>query len=594
MDARTDLFSFGVVLYEMAAGARPFTGGGMGALFDAILHKAPAPLVQLNPETAAGLAAIIDKALEKDREGRYQHALDLRAELKGLQRETESGSPAKRPPRNRPRATYWRVLVPLGLLAAVLVAVVAGVWLERGRRSVAPTAQTARPSIAVLPFVNMSSDREQEYFSDGLAEELLNDLARIQELRVAAMTSSFQFKGKTGDLRTVGEKLNVSSILEGSVRKEGKKVRITAQLVKTADGFHLWSETYDRELNDVFAVQEDIARSVAASLKVTLLGGTKATPSAQSKNADAYNAYLQARYFAGRNGKENLEKAIGYLKQSSALDPDYAPAWVTLAGIRSEQADNGYEPSQEGYRKALEAAERALALDPNLAEAHAAVGRIKTYYWDWSGADASFQQALALGPGNAKVIRSASLLARTEGRFDEALALARRAVELDPLSAGSHESLGECAFYADRLDEAFAAFKKVLALNPESIVVHQELGEVLVVQGHPQEALAEMEREPEAIWRMYGLALAYHALGRKKEADAALAELVNRFHADAPFQIAEVYAFRGESDRVFKWLERAYAQRDSGLMEVNGDPLLKDFRRDLPYAAFLKKMRFRA
>lgn len=462
-------------------------------------------------------------------------------------------------------------------------------WLERGRRSVAPTAQTARPSIAVLPFVNMSSDREQEYFSDGLAEELLNDLARIQELRVAAMTSSFQFKGKTGDLRTVGEKLNVSSILEGSVRKEGKKVRITAQLVKTADGFHLWSETYDRELNDVFAVQEDIARSVAASLKVTLLGGTKATPSAQSKNADAYNAYLQARYFAGRNGKENLEKAIGYLKQSSALDPDYAPAWVTLAGIRSEQADNGYEPSQEGYRKALEAAERALALDPNLAEAHAAVGRIKTYYWDWSGADASFQQALALGPGNAKVIRSASLLARTEGRFDEALALARRAVELDPLSAGSHESLGECAFYADRLDEAVAAFKKVLALNPESIVVHQELGEVLVVQGHPQEALAEMEREPEAIWRMYGLALAYHALGRKKEADAALAELVKRFHADAPFQIAEVYAFRGESDRVFKWLERAYAQRDSGLMEVNGDPLLKDFRRDLRYAAFLKK-----
>ena len=280
LDARTDLFSFGVVLYEMAAGARPFTGGGMGALFDAILHKAPAPLVQLNPETPAWLAAIIDKALEKDREGRYQHALDLRAELKGLQRETESGSPAKRPPRNRPRATYWRVLVPLGLLAAVLVAVVAGVWLERGRRNVAPTAQTARPSIAVLPFVNMSSDREQEYFSDGLAEELLNDLARIQELRVAAMTSSFQFKGKTGDLRTVGEKLNVSSILEGSVRKEGKKVRITAQLVKTADGFHLWSETYDRELNDVFAVQEDIARSVAASLKVTLLGGTKATPSA--------------------------------------------------------------------------------------------------------------------------------------------------------------------------------------------------------------------------------------------------------------------------------------------------------------------------
>jgi serine/threonine protein kinase len=223
LDARTDLFSFGVVLYEMATGGRPFTGNSMGALFDAILHKAPAPLVQLNPETPAGLAAIIDKALEKDREGRHQHALDLRAELKGLQRETESGSPAKRPPRSRPRATYLRALVPLGLLAAVLVAVVAGVWLERGRRNVAPTAQTARPSIAVLPFVNMSSDREQEYFSDGLAEELLNDLVKIQELRVAAMTSSFQFKGKTGDLRTVGEKLNVSSILEGPARPSAER-----------------------------------------------------------------------------------------------------------------------------------------------------------------------------------------------------------------------------------------------------------------------------------------------------------------------------------------------------------------------------------
>jgi TolB-like protein/class 3 adenylate cyclase/Flp pilus assembly protein TadD len=483
-----------------------------------------------------------------------------------------------------------RMLVAVGVLVAVL-AVAAVFWLRRaGRGSAGGT-----PSIAVLPFVDMSSEKNQEYFSDGLAEELLNDLAKIPGLRVAARTSSFQFKGKNEDLRTVGEKLNVGAILEGSVRRQGSRVRITAQLIKVGDGFHLWSETYDREMNDIFAVQDEIARSVAGSLKVALLGKKTAIPSAQGTNAEAYNAYLQGEYFLKRHGKENLEKSLGYYEQAINLDPGYAPAWVGLAAARSDQADRGYLPVEEGYRKAREAAERALALDANLAEAHAAMGGIKmSYDWDWAGADASFQRALALEPGNAKFVRNAGQLAKTLGRFDEALAQDRRAVELDPLSVPAHNTLGFAAYYAGRRDEAAAALKKAIELNPEFPNSHALLGQVYLAQAHPQQALAEMEREPEPAVRLQGQALAYYALGRKKESDAALAELIAKYQAEAAVQIAEVYAFRGEADRAFEWLERAYSQRDSGLAEMKGDPLLKSLERDPRYAAFLKKMRLPA
>ncbi len=483
-----------------------------------------------------------------------------------------------------------RMLVVVGVLVAVL-AVAAVFWLRRGGKG----STGGTPSIAVLPFVDMSSEKNQEYFSDGLAEELLNDLAKIPGLRVAARTSSFQFKGKNEDLRTVGEKLNVGAILEGSVRRQGSRVRITAQLIKVGDGFHLWSETYDREMNDIFAVQDEIARSVAGSLKVALLGKKTAIPSSQGTNADAYNAYLQGEYFLKRHGKENLEKSLGYYEQTIKLDPGYAPAWVGLAAARSDQADRGYLPVEEGYRKAREAAERALALDANLAEAHAAMGGIKmSYDWDWAGAEASYQRALALEPGNAKFVRNAGMLAKTLGRFDEALAQDRRAVELDPLSVPAHNTLGFAAYYAGRREEAAAALKKALELNPEFPGSHNSLGQVYLAQSHPQEALAEMEREPEPELRLQGQALAYHALGRKKESDVALAELIAKYQAEAAFQIAEVYAFRGEADRALEWLERAYSQRDSGLAEMKGDPLLKSLERDPRYAAFLKKMRLSA
>jgi TolB-like protein len=439
----------------------------------------------------------------------------------------------------------------------------------------------------VLPFSDLSPAKDEEYFSDGLAEELLNSLVRIPGLRVAARTSSFQFKGENEDLRGIGRKLNVATVLEGSVRKQGERVRIGVQLVQVSSGFHLWSDMYDRDLTDIFAVQEEIARSVAGSLKVTLLEGK--APSPRATSIEAYNAYLQGKYFHARLTKENLEKAITYYEQASHLDPSYAPAWAALSRALSVHAA-AYGPVEQ-FSAARKAAERALALDPSLADAHAALGEIKLDYdWDWAGADAAYEQALALEKGNAEIVERAASLAATLNRFEEALPLSRRAVELDPLRASARQSLAFNAWWSGRLDEAEAAVRSGLEADPDFPWLHTLLGRVYLARSRPGEALTEAERDPSPIFRLQGLALVYHALHRTRESDQALAELISKYGPIAAFQIAEVYAFRGEVDRAFTWLERAYVQHDGGLTFVKGDPLLANLAGDQRYVAFLKKM----
>lgn len=580
LDARTDIWAVGCVLYEMATCRRPFPDSGP-ALINSILNQPPTTPLKLNARVSAGLDSIILKCLEKDPSLRYQSAREIAVDLHRLVVPSSIARTAV--PCRSARGRY----VLIGTAVIVLTGLIAAFWLWwRGSR-VSQFAQM-RPTIAVLPFADMSLEKNQEYFSDGLAEELINDLAKIPELRVTARTSSFQFKGKNEDLRIIGEKLNVATVLEGSIRKQGKRVRITVQLIKASDGFHLWSETYDRDLTDIFAVQEGIARSVAGTLKVTLLGVKTPT---RATNPEAYNAYLQGNYLSQRITTESMEKAVGYYQQAINLDPGNAPAWAALARARGIQAGNGLIPLHEGFREAREAAERALALDPSLAEAHAAMGFIKRNYdWDWTGADASFRRALALDPGDANAVGDASNMAATLGRWDEALRLVGRRVELDPLRAQAHLQLGATAWYAGRLDQAAAALEKALELNPDGQFVHTELSRVYLAKSHPQQALAEAEREAQPAFRLQALALAYHALGRKQESDRALAELIAKYQADWGLQIAEVYAFRGEADRAFEWLERAYVQRDSGLSLIKDDPLLRNLERDPRYAAFLKKM----
>jgi tetratricopeptide (TPR) repeat protein len=353
---------------------------------------------------------------------------------------------------------------------------------------------------------------------------------------------------------------------------------------------HLWSQTYDRQMENIFAVQDDIAGSVAGALKVALEGDQ--SPKVQKTKPEAFNAYLQGRYFSDRRSKEDLEKAIGYYEQALQIDPNYARAWAGLSAVHSAQADRGYVPVDEGNGKARKEAEKALKLDPSLAEAYASMGWIKTIYdWDWTGADAAFKRALELEPGNADVVRGAAVLAGTLGRFDEAIRLDHRAIELDPLRVAAHFNLGLHAYYAGRWGEAEAAYRKALELNPQDPGSHLQLGLIYLAQSKPEEALAEMQKESEPIWRQYGLALAYHAAGKKKEADAALTEYVEKYQNEAAFQIADIYAYRSETDNAFEWLERAYKQRDGGLAQIKGDPLLRSLERDPRWAAFLKKMK---
>jgi serine/threonine protein kinase/Tfp pilus assembly protein PilF len=594
IDARSDLFSFGAVLYEMITGTMAFPGRNTGEIFEAIFTRRPTPIVRLNPGAPEDLSRIIERAMEKDRTLRYPRAADMLEDLKHLPRGGREASTIVSPASVQSHPA--RTLAMVGT-AVVLLSIAALLWQGRGSKSgergaSAVSSSAAPPSIAVLPFADLSASHDQEYFSDGLAEELLNDLAKIPGLRVTARTSSFQFKGKNTELRAIGQKLNVASVLEGSVRKDGQRIRIRAQLTGTRDGVQLWSETYERQLDDIFAVQADIARSVAGALKVALLGDATSARASPTKDLEAYNAYLQGRYFFGRRGKEDLERASAYYTAAIQRDPAYAAAWAGLAEVHHRQADNGYLPVEEGYAMARRETERALALDDKLALAHAEMGWIKRAHdWDWEGADASYQRALALDPGSRAATAGAAVLAFNLGRLDEAITLDSRAAGLDPLSVGTHSNLGYHAYYAGRWEEATAALKKALELNPDFPIARVTLGRVLLTRGRTQEALAEMEREPDPVWRKFGLCLAYHATGRSAEADSALAAFITDHGETMAFQIAEVFAYRGDADKAFEWLDRAYALHDAGMADIKNDPLLKGLEGDRRYAALLKKLR---
>jgi len=442
-------------------------------------------------------------------------------------------------------------------------------------------------SIAVLPFVNMSGDAGNEYFADGLSEELLNLLVKLPELRVAARTSAFKFKGEKIDVKDVAQKLNVAHILEGSVRKSGNKVRITAQLIKAADGYHLWSETYDRTLDDIFVVQDDIAGEVVKALKLTLLGSTSVTRS-RPVDPEAYNLALQGRFFV----EHDLQRSVDYFRRARERDPDYAPAWAGLSQAYAYQAAFGYAPVADGFRRAREAAEKALALDPQLVDAHLAMGWIQLVHdWDWEGADASFRTALDLEPGNAQALRRVAGQASILGRWSEAIDLANKAIERDPLRPGSYSNLGLNLLTVNRDIEAEAAFRKTLELDPDGASQHLMLGRALLLQGKTDAALQETQQETDEGWRLSGLSLAFHALGRRGESDAALAALKEKYADDSAYQIAEAHAFRGEVDLAFEWLERAYDQRDGGVTEIKGDRLMRGLIGDPRYKAFLRKLK---
>lgn len=453
------------------------------------------------------------------------------------------------------------------------------------------TAASPEKSIAVIPFLNLSSDKEQEYFSDGLSEELLNLLAKIPDLHVAARTSSFQFKGQSTDITEIARKLNVAHVLEGSVRKAGNRVRITVQLIDAQDGYHAWSETFERDLDDIFKVQDEIASGVVRQLRVQLLGNA---PVARPKpsNTQAYNLYLQGRYFADRRTAADLEKAVLLYEEALQHDPSYARAWAGLADTHINMGSYGFAPTTQTAAKARSAAERALALDSNLAEAYVALGRVHLVHdFDWPAADTALKRARELDPGNADIVREAGNLAATLGRFDEAEQLLREALARDPLRAASYNGLGILLQYVGKPMDAMAQFRRVLELSPQFASAHCSLARIYLELGKSEDALEEALQESEEAWRLSGLALTYHALGRKAQADASLRDLTQKYANDAAFQIAEAYAFRGENELAMQWLERAYRQRDGGMVQIYRNPLFKGLEQDERFEALLRKLK---
>ncbi len=452
--------------------------------------------------------------------------------------------------------------------------------------SSAATAVAAH-SIAVLPFVDMSPAKDQEYLSDGIAEELLNLLVKIPGLQVAARTSSFSFKDKDAKIADVARELRVANVLEGSVRKSGNRVRITAQLIQADNGFHLYSETFDRTLDDVFGIQDEISAAVVDALKIKLLG---TAPKSVEADPAAYALYLQGRYFFERRTGADWEKAARAYEEALQIDPDYAAAWAGLSRVYASQAGATYIDLHAGYVEARQAARKALALDPAQPEGYLAQATIQmSYDWDWAGAEASLQRTMELTPGLADAVAEMGLLKRYLGDLDQSVALARRAVALDPLSLRGLHALGMALIYDGQLDEAEQVYQRLLTLSPEMPTANQARARVLQLKGQPQEALAIAEQEADPFWSEYGRLIAFYALGRMDEADARLPAFIEQNQNDSAFQIAQIYGFRGDDDQVFEWLDRAYSQRDGGLPEMMFDPYLRKYWGDPRWDEILKK-----
>ena len=496
--------------------------------------------------------------------------------------------------------------ITIGLIVVALTFILADrFWLSPRfeERSKAPVEavtgheQTSEPesiefqsppnSIAVLPFVNMSDDAANEYFSDGISEELLNLLAKIPELRVISRSSAFSFKGQNLELTEIAERLNVAHILEGSVRKAGNQVRITAQLIEVKTDTHLWSQTYDRTLENIFAIQDEIALSVVRQLRVMLLG--EAAPKAATTDPEAYALFLQSRHVANRYTKEAQEQAELLLKEALAIDSEFAPAWNSLGDIYLSQEVFG-RSVDEAKELAYAAYQQALTIDPGYAPTYASLSQLARLDFDYAAADNYLQQVLKLETGLADSRDTAASLMRTFGRFEKSIDLARKSIALDPVRAAAYTNLGYSCYYALRNDEAATAFRKALSLNPERPRAHYYLGRVLLAQGEPQAALAEMRKEPVAGYQVTGLAMVYHATENREASRQAVVELIDNWGENGAFQIAEVYAFLGENDAAFEWLEKAYDTQDFGLAVLLGNPVFAKLTSDARYALFVEKL----
>jgi serine/threonine protein kinase/lipoprotein NlpI len=553
VDYRTDIWSLGVVMYEMLTGRLPFKADNEPAIVHAILYEEPEKLRNLRREIPPPLEQTVLISMQKEPVSRHENLGVLISRLRAIRRDYLTSS----------------------------------------------TPYKKSPSIAVLPFTDMSPEKDQEYFGDGMAEELINALTHIKDLHVIARTSAFSYKGKDVKIRDIGRELDVKTVLEGSVRKAGNRLRITAQLIETTSGHHLWSDRYDRDMDDVFAIQDEITAAIVDKLRPKLLGQEKVRlANRQTVDLQAYNLYLQGFYFRGKRTEMGLKKAIHFFEQAIQRDPDYALAYAGLAVSYSYLPLYSPLPPKETVNKARHAALRALEIDAMLPEAHTSLGHIKTVHdWDWEGGESQYKRAIELNPGcaNAHHLYSFNLLYRA--RFDEAIKEVKKALELDPVSVATNRQLGFIYYYARQFDRAIDAMKKTIEMDPSILYAHLQLGQVYLAKSMYEEALIEFQQEREVsrgshAWIEECIGAAYVKMGKQDEAQKVLDNLLARSKQEyiPPYILASLHLELAKNDEGFKLLNKAYEECDPWLCYFKISLTSDSVRSDPRYIELLKKM----
>jgi TolB-like protein/Tfp pilus assembly protein PilF len=611
LDARTDLFSLGVVLYEMATGRPPFSGSTSAVIFEGILTKAPTSPVRLNPEVPPKLEEIINKLLEKDPDLRYQHASDLRADLKRLKRDTDSGRsaavapglqaaqeghPQQRALQSRRRAAAKIVALSL----AALLVIGASLYFLRGRGQ-----EEAIDSIAVLPFANASGDESADYLSDGVTEGIINGLSTLPNLRVTSRTSVFRYKNREAEPRTVARELGVRALVTGRIVQRGDELSVSTELVDAQEDRQLWGGQYNRKLSDLLTLQGDIVKEVSEKLRLRLSGEDKGRlTNRNATNPESYQLYLKGHYYWNKNTVDGLKKGVEYFNQAIEKDPGNAQAYAGLADCYNSLGGGmAYLPPKETFPKAKAAAMKAVEIDDAIAEAHTALGWVKWGYdWDFSGAEREFKRGVELNPGSAVTHNRYAEYLVTMGRLDEGLAEGRRAEELDPLSPNMTGSLAYSYLAARRYDESIAQSKKAIELDPNAPWLLSALAWAYAAKGMHAAAVAAYEKlgaganavsaENQVV--AAGLGWVYALAGRRGEALSVAErfnELSSRSYVDF-YTVASIYAGLGDKDQAFEFLEKGYEEHSASMVYLKVDPFWDNLRSDPRYQDLLRRMNF--